>query len=379
MTLRNALRTHLGPTLREQYPAVWDGLKTANLHVERARTAVARHLPVVVRPQARQLQIAITAHCNQRCIGCRYGRDFMPNSQLPWPVVRDLLDDARALGFSEIRLYGGEPLLHPDLARMVEHTVALGMEPFVTTNAVLLAERIDALYAAGLRTLTVGFYGTGDRYDAYVQRRDRFRRVEAGIAAVRDRYGDAIDMRINWLLMRPTCDLEDLDTACAFAERYGLRIQVDLVHYSLPYFTEGPERVLQFRPEDRPAIEAVVADLVRRKRERPALFSQSLLGLRSIPDWLVLGPDMRVPCDAGNMVWVGADGTVQLCYVTFRLGNVRETRLRDMLFTPTHVQAARDAMAVNCPNCHCRYDRRVDQHGPSARHYGRLLADEAGG
>jgi molybdenum cofactor biosynthesis enzyme MoaA len=378
MTLRNSLRAQLAPALKERYPAVWNGLKAADVQLDRARTAVARHLPVVVRPQARQLQIAVTAYCNQRCIGCRYGRDFMPNSQLAWPVVRRLLDDAKELGFSEIRLYGGEPLLHRDLPRMVERTVALGMEPFVTTNAVLLAEKIDDLYAAGLRTLTVGFYGTGDRYDAYVQRRDRFRLVEQGIAAVRERYGDSVDMRINWLLMRPTCDLDDLEAACAFAERYRLRIQVDLVHYSLPYFSEGPDRVLQFRPEDRPAVEMVVADLVRRKRERPELFNQSLLGLRSIPDWLLLGPAMRVPCDAGRMIWVGADGSVQLCYVTFGLGNLHETRLRDMLFTPPHVQAARDAMAVNCPNCHCRYDRRIDQHGPSARHYGNLLAAEPG-
>jgi cyclic pyranopterin phosphate synthase len=82
---------------------------------------------------------------------------------------------------------------------------------------------------------------------------------------------------------------------------------------------------------------------------------------------------MRVPCDAHNMVWVGADGTVQMCYVTFRLGNLHEQRLRDMLFTATHREAARDAVAVNCPNCHCKYDRRVEKHSPSAKAYTRAL------
>ena len=377
MNLRSTLRSQLAPVLKQHAPAVWDGIKAVDAGLERARIAVGRHLPVVVRPQARQLDIAITAYCNQRCIGCRYGRDFMPNSQLPWPVARALLDDARELGFWEIRLYGGEPLLHPDVVRMVEHTATLGMEPFVTTNAVLLAEKIDALYAAGLRTISVGFYGVGERYDAYVQKRGQFERVERGIATARERYGDDISIRINWVLMRPTCTLEDLAAACDFAERYRLRMQVDLVHYSLPYFTEGPDRVLQFRPEDRPAIEVVVADILRRKSERPELFNMSPVALRSITDWLLKGPDMRVPCDAGQMVWVGADGTVQLCYAAFPLGNLHETRLRDLLFTPAHVDAARGAVALTCPNCHCRYGRRTERHGPSARHYARLLAEEA--
>lgn len=372
MQLRSRLRRALAPHLR-RFPAVWRALGRTDASIERARQSLAAHIPQLIAPSPRQLQIAVTAHCNLRCVGCRYGRDFMRGAQLEWPVVRALLDDARDLGFWEIRLYGGEPLLHPELPRMVEHTVRLGMEPFVTTNGMLLAEKFDDLHAAGLRRLTLGFYGVGDAYDGYVGRRDRFARLERGIATVRDRYGDAVDIRINWLLMRPSCTVEALDEVCRFAERYRLRIQVDLVHYSLPYFSEGPDRMLQFRPEDAPALQVVMAELLRRKQADPERFFHSALALRSIPDWLLLGPDMRVPCDARQMLWVGADGTVQLCYVTFRLGNLHEQRLRDMVFTPAHHQAARDAFALNCPNCHCKYDRRTEMHGPSAAHYGRLL------
>jgi len=375
MTLRARLRNVLGPTLKK-HPALWQEILAADAGIERVRTSAAQYFPGVVRPEPRQLEVAITAHCNLRCVGCRYGRDFMAGSQLAWPVVRDLLDDMRALDIWQVRFYGGEPLLHPDLPRMVEHAVGLRLQPYVTTNAILLEQKIDDLYAAGLRSITVGFYGTGAKYDAYVQRKERFARMEAGIAAVRDRYGMDVELRINWLLMRPSCNLDDLDAACRFAERYRIKIQVDLVHYSLPYFTEGPERMLQFRPEDAAAIDVVVGELLRRKEANPAMFNQSLLGLRSIPDWLLKGPDMKVPCDSHQSLWVGADGTVQQCYVTFRLGNLHETRLRDMLFTPCHKQAARDSAQLNCPNCHCRYDPRIRKHAPSAAKYGELLALE---
>jgi len=368
VSLRARLRAVLAPALRRR-PALWRSIRAADLQLERSRHAAARVLPVLIRPEPRQIHIAITARCNQACIGCRYGRDFMPGAQLPWPVVRDLLDDARAAGIWQARFYGGEPLLHPDLTRMVAHAVGLGLEPYVTTNGVLLRRRIDALYDAGLRSITLGFYGVGDAYDAYVQRGKGFERMEAGIAAVRERYGHDVRLRINWLLMRPSCSVEALDAMLAFAERYDLAVQVDLVHYSLPYFTEGPDRCLQFRREDEPALRSVVAALVERKRATPARFTQPVEGLRSAADWLLDGPDMRVPCDSHQMLWVGADGAVQQCYVTFPLGNLHERRLRDLLFSDAHRRASRDSFRLACPNCHCGYDTRVMKHAPTLARY----------
>src|SRR5437667_8171550 len=90
------------------------------------RHTAAQAFPQVIQPKPLKLTVAITAHCNLRCMGCRYGRDFMPGSQLPWPIIRDLLDDAKEANFQTVRFYGGEPLLHPDLPKMVKHAVDLG-------------------------------------------------------------------------------------------------------------------------------------------------------------------------------------------------------------------------------------------------------------
>ncbi len=313
--------------------------------------------------------IAITAACNARCEGCRYGRDFMVGERLGLDVVKQVLDDARGAGFHSIRLYGGEPLLHPDLEAMVAHAISIGLMPYVTTNGALLAEKIDGLYEAGLRDLTFGFYGVGDAYDEYTQRPGLFAKVEGGIASVRERYGDEFELQMNYLLKRPSCSVEDLRASWQVAERYDMQMRVDLVHYSLPYFQEGPERELQFREGDRPLIEPVVEELLRLKAAHPHRLAHTPEGLRSIPDWLVLGPDMKVPCTAYDMMWVGADGSVQMCYVTFPLGNVHETRFKDLLFTQEHRCAARDALALRCPNCHCSSNERVMRHAPTRRRY----------
>jgi cyclic pyranopterin phosphate synthase len=299
----------------------------------------------------------------------------MPGVQLSWPIVRDVLDDAQKAGFRSVRLYGGEPLLHPDLAKMVAHSLKLGLSTYVTTNGILLGEKIEELYSAGLRSFTIGFYGVGDHYDAYVQRKDRFSLLEASIARVRRLYGMDVKLRINWLLMRQSCNLDAWHEAWEFAQKYKTPIQIDLVHYSLPYFSEGPDRQLQFRPEDRSEIERLVTELIHLKRQNPEMIEHSELGLASIPDWIIKGPDMRVPCDAYQMVWIGADGTVQMCYVTFKLGNLHEKRFSEMLFGTEHSAAARDAYAVRCPNCHCSYDLRIQKDLSSRRKYSGQLAE----
>ena len=368
MSLRSQLYDVVAPTLRK-FPKLKQAAIEADKRIELLRHTAADYFPQVIQPNTRSLTVAITAYCNLRCIGCRYGRDFMPNAQLPWELARDMFDDAKAAGVEYVRLYGGEPLLHPDLPKMVAHCVKVGLRVYVTTNGILLKDKVDELYDAGLRDFTIGFYGVKDHYDNYVQRQNRFAQLEAGLDYVREKYGQEIGLRMNWLLMRPSCTVAALHEAFQYVEKYNFPMRVDLIHYSLPYFTEGPEKMLQFRAEDLPEIREVTKELVRLKLAKPTLIDQSAMSLASIPDWLLKGEAMRVPCDKYQMLWIGADGTVQLCYVTFKLGNLHETRLRDILFTPAHHQAARDAFAVNCPNCHCGYDSRVHKHLPSMRKY----------
>jgi MoaA/NifB/PqqE/SkfB family radical SAM enzyme len=372
MSVRSTARKLIGPLL-DRSVALRGTLRGVDERLDVLRHAAAATLPQLIRPDPRRLFVALTADCNYRCKGCRYGRDFMPGHTLPLPVVRDLLEDAHEAGFEAVRLYGGEPLLHPDLPEIVRHVSRLGMNTWVTTNALLLRKKIDALFEAGLRTLSVGFYGLQDEYDRYVGRPGAFRVVEQGLAYTRERYGQRIAMHLDWLLMRPTCNRESIRATWNLARRFAMPIYVNLVHYSLPYFTGMENREIQFSPEDRPLVEEMTAELLRLQGERPDLFLNSPAGLRSIPDWLMKGPGMRVPCTAYRLIWVGADGTVQLCYVTFKLGNLHEKRLRDILFTREHGKAARDAFQLNCPNCHCGYDSRVLRHGPSRKLYDREL------
>lgn len=338
---------------------------------DRRRHSAWRQNPSLVRALPRKMTVAVTAACDQRCTGCRYGRDFMPGHMLETGMSLRLLEDASAAGVTMVRLYGGEPLLHPELPTMIRHSIALGMSTYVTTNGILLGKRAKEVHDAGLRGLTIGYYGDGAAYDRYVGAVGRHAKLTRSLETVRDRFGDDFQIQLNYLVMRPSCNLEALQKARAYCERFDLRFNTDLIHYSLPYFSEGPERELRFRPEDEADVHAFVDALLAWRREDPRRFTEPEASLRSIPDWLFLGPNLRIPCDAYKLLWVGADGTVQLCYVTFPLGNLHEQRLSDMLGTAKHHEAARAAFCLECPGCHCERSHRIAKDAPSFERYSR--------
>lgn len=336
---------------------------------ELVRNATSALLPSLTVPSPRLLTVAITAKCNLRCVGCRYGRDYMVGQELPTQTVIELVRDAAAAGMSTVRLYGGEPLLHAGLPEMIKESIACGITPFVSTNGLILKRRLDAMVDAGLRIITFGYYGHGETYDSYVGKPGAWDRFEAAVADARDRYKNELQLHMSYVLNTRTCSLSSLSHAWRFAKRHSMSFHVDLVHYSLPYFSEGPNRELQFTRNDAERISSIVAELANMKRERADLYREPDASIRSIPDWLLKGPDMRVPCDAYNMIWVGADGSVRLCFVTFPLGNVFDTPLREMLFSSTHKAACIGANQLACPNCHCSRDTRIVKHLPSLWRY----------
>lgn len=358
----------LRPVFQDR-PEIKSMLHGIDVRLDQLQHAAARYLPAVIRLAPRQITVAITASCNLRCVGCRYGRDFMVGKHLPLKLMLDLLDDAKEAGVNTVRLYRGEPLLHPHLPEIIQHACSLAIRPYLTSNGILLKEKIDRLYSAGLRLVTIGFYGVADEYDAYVQRPDHFSRLDASIAAVRERYGSAMELQLNYVLMRQTCNMRALHDAWNFATRHDMFFHVDLISHSLPFFTNDPE--LRFTAEHQTALGEITAELLRLRQENPNRMLLSPMTIRSIPDWLLMGPQMRVPCDAAQQLYVAADGTVQLCEVTFKLGNLHDNRLRDLLFTKEHGEAARAAFSLNCPNCTCRMGSRVLKDLASRTKYGR--------
>ncbi|MCR4805635.1 MAG: radical SAM protein, partial [Clostridia bacterium] len=101
------------------------------------------------------MRVSVTDRCNLRCIHC------MPEDYAPLQAHADILRyeeitsvarEAADLGIRKIRLTGGEPLVRPQLHRLVNLLKGIpGIEQVVlTTNGILLKEQLPDLLAAGL-------------------------------------------------------------------------------------------------------------------------------------------------------------------------------------------------------------------------------------
>jgi GTP 3',8-cyclase len=123
----------------------------------------------------RDLRISVTDRCNFRCVYCMpkevFGRDFvfMPKEQLlTFEEITRLASIAMAHGVRKIRLTGGEPMLRKGIEDLVGMLAALrtpdGEPPdlAMTTNGTVLAQKANALKAAGLDRVTVSLDSLDD-------------------------------------------------------------------------------------------------------------------------------------------------------------------------------------------------------------------------
>ncbi len=87
--------------------------------------------------------------CNLACTYCNEYDDF--SKPVPFEVMTERLDKLAALGTTVITFSGGEPLLHPDLDRLISHVRGHGiMAALITNGYMLTAERVNRLNDAGL-------------------------------------------------------------------------------------------------------------------------------------------------------------------------------------------------------------------------------------
>lgn len=106
------------------------------------------------------LRLSLTERCNLRCTYC------MPAEGVPLRPKTDILTFEEivrlsklfaSLGINKIRLTGGEPLVRKDVESLVRGIARIpGIEQLaITTNGILLEQKIDKLKAAGVTHLNI--------------------------------------------------------------------------------------------------------------------------------------------------------------------------------------------------------------------------------
>jgi GTP 3',8-cyclase len=121
------------------------------------------------------LRISVTDRCNFRCVYCMpkdvFGRDhaFLERRELlTLEEIARVAGVFASLGVRTVRITGGEPLVRRNVEHLVELLAAIRrpdgerLELALTTNGSLLAQKAEALAAAGLSRVTVSLDSLDD-------------------------------------------------------------------------------------------------------------------------------------------------------------------------------------------------------------------------
>jgi len=175
----------------------------------------------------RSLRISVTDRCNLRCQYCMPEPDYawLPRENiLDFEEIAALADAFTSLGVDRVRLTGGEPLLRRDLPDLIE---MLAGRPAIrdlalTTNGVLLANRADALRAAGLHRITVSLDTLRpDRFEALT----RVAELPAVLAGIEAAAGAGFEsLKIDSVIIRGRND-DELEALLAFGTRVGAEVR----------------------------------------------------------------------------------------------------------------------------------------------------------
>jgi hopanoid biosynthesis associated radical SAM protein HpnH len=120
--------------------------------------------------------------CNLKCAGC--GKIQHPADVLRQRMpVEQAIDAIEECGAPMVSIAGGEPLMHPQIDRLVRELIDRKKYVFLCTNALLIPKKIDQFTPSRYFAWTVHIDGLRERHDASVCKEGVF---DEAVAAVRE-------------------------------------------------------------------------------------------------------------------------------------------------------------------------------------------------
>ena len=236
----------------------------------------------------------------RRCnIDCGYCNEYDKVSQ-PVPIDRleRWVDKLAELGTSVVACSGGEPLLHPQLERLVRRVRERGMMAGLITNGYLLSERkIEALNAAGLDFLQISI----DNVEPDAVSKKSLRLLDGKLEWL-SKYAE-FDVNINSVLGAGTRNPEDARTITRRAKELGFSTSIGIIH-------DGVGALRPLGPVEREVWQEVTGQVNGLRQLLKNLYT----GIRGFQQNLADGKPNDWRCRAGaRYFYVCEEGLVHLC------------------------------------------------------------------
>jgi len=181
------------------------------------------------------LRVSVTDRCNLRCVYCmpEEGVQLRTHEEiLRYEEIARIVRVGSELGFTKVRLTGGEPLVRPGIERLVAMIAQIpGLNDVaMTTNGILLARYAHALAAAGLDRVNVSLDSLDPKRFHEITRWGSLDDVLRGLQAAEE--AGLTPIKINTVVIRGLNDEEVPALAGWAAKKLAGRRRRDIVYDS---------------------------------------------------------------------------------------------------------------------------------------------------
>ena len=176
------------------------------------------------------LRVSLTPKCNLSCIYCHKEGEKSPQDQMSAEEIAEILRVATKFEIRSVKFTGGEPLLRPDLLKIVQ-SVPAGMESSLTTNGTLLADLAGRLKGAGLKRVNVSLDSLNPETYQKITGTDMLSDVLDGINAALD--VGLTPVKLNMVVLEGVNDNEVDDFLAYVRGNRNLVLQlIELMHFN---------------------------------------------------------------------------------------------------------------------------------------------------
>ena len=300
-----------------------------------------------------------TEACNLRCRFCDLWRtqhrsgDALADELTTEEMVR-LVNEVAETGCMIVNIWGGEPLVRPDLCDLVRAIDRAGMASVVTTNGFLLTETVARdLVAAGVGSVFVSIDSpVPAEHDELRGCKGSYERAAQGLKTLREVGGKSITVGINTLVnrrnYRQLCEMIRLAASLSVDSVRLLSMELG---EPFSKYASTDTSLFEFSEDD---LRELRVELRRTSRiARAANINCNLREyLEGMPAYYA-GHYRPKTCFAGDLICdIDARGNVAPCLTLGRTGgNVRERSFREIWTSEEFHRLRLDTRRLRCPLC----------------------------
>jgi cyclic pyranopterin phosphate synthase len=180
--------------------------------------------------EIKHIRFSITSKCNYNCIYCDQEGFIPKTSELTVDEITKLCKIlAEILNVTRIKFTGGEPLCREEIIQIIKNVSDLHLykDISMTTNGLLLYEKTEELYNAGLNRINISLASLKPDVYSKIYGSDSLEKVLKGLEKAKEVGFNPI--KLNFVLMKGINDNE-LETMIEFCGKNGFILQLIELH-----------------------------------------------------------------------------------------------------------------------------------------------------